>query len=88
MVDIVDGKEVVLHDPEEFRQRPEKAFRVQRSSEKQFAFDHAFDQNASQTEVYSKTTQVLLDGVVNGFNATVFAYGATGAGKTYTMLGT
>jgi kinesin family protein 18/19 len=24
------------------------------------------------------------DGVVNGYNATVFAYGATGAGKTYT----
>jgi kinesin family protein 18/19 len=29
-----------------------------------------------------------LNGVVNGYNATVFAYGATGAGKTYTMLGT
>ena len=29
-----------------------------------------------------------LDGVLDGFNATVFAYGATGAGKTYTMLGT
>ncbi len=25
---------------------------------------------------------------MDGFNATVFAYGATGAGKTYTMLGT
>jgi kinesin family protein 18/19 len=30
----------------------------------------------------------LLSGVLNGYNATVFAYGATGAGKTYTMLGT
>jgi kinesin family protein 18/19 len=29
-----------------------------------------------------------LDGSLSGFNATVFAYGATGAGKTYTMLGT
>lgn len=29
-----------------------------------------------------------LDGALSGFNATVFAYGATGAGKTYTMLGT
>ena len=29
----------------------------------------------------------MIEGVVNGYNATVFAYGATGAGKTYTMLG-
>jgi kinesin family protein 18/19 len=39
-------------------------------------------------EVFEKTTRFLLEGVVNGFNATVFAYGATGAGKTHTMLGT
>jgi len=26
----------------------------------------------------------LIDGVMDGFNATVFAYGATGCGKTYT----
>lgn len=34
--------------------------------------------------VFNQTTKFLLDGVVNGYNATVFAYGATGAGKTYT----
>ena len=28
-----------------------------------------------------------MDGVTDGYNATVFAYGATGAGKTHTMLG-
>lgn len=33
------------------------------------------------------TTQFLVEGVLNGFNSTVFAYGATGAGKTHTMLG-
>ncbi len=32
--------------------------------------------------------QFLIDGVLGGYNASVFAYGATGAGKTYTMLGT
>jgi len=30
----------------------------------------------------------LVEGVLHGYNATVFAYGATGAGKTYTMIGT
>ena len=37
--------------------------------------------------MYEHTAKFLLEGVANGFNATVFAYGATGAGKTYTMLG-
>ena len=32
--------------------------------------------------------QNLIEGVTVGYNATVFAYGATGAGKTFTMLGT
>ena len=38
--------------------------------------------------MYELTTQFLIEGVLEGFNATIFAYGATGAGKTYTMTGT
>ena len=38
-------------------------------------------------KVFNLTTQFLIEGVLNGFNSTVFAYGATGAGKTHTMLG-
>ena len=56
--------------------------------EQQFFFDNVFDKNTSQQEIYNKTTKCLLEGIIEGFNATVFAYGATGAGKTYTMLGT
>lgn len=55
--------------------------------EQQYAFDYAFDRDASQSTVYESTTQFLLKDVVEGFNATVLAYGATGAGKTYTMVG-
>jgi kinesin family member 18/19 len=33
------------------------------------------------------TTKNLCAAVCDGFNSTVFAYGATGAGKTHTMLG-
>ncbi len=29
----------------------------------------------------------MINNIINGFNATIFAYGMTGAGKTYTMLG-
>ena len=55
--------------------------------EQQFFFDHVFGKNTSQQEIYTKTTKSLLEGIIEGFNATVFAYGATGSGKTYTMLG-
>ena len=78
----------MLADPSSRQNRPEKVFRSNRLTEKHYAYDHALDQNASQEDVFAKTTRFLLIGVVNGFNATVFAYGATGAGKTYTMLGT
>jgi len=53
-----------------------------------FAFDRIFDDNASQTDVYEGTTKNLLDSVLDGYNATVFAYGATGCGKTHTITGT
>ncbi|KXX81049.1 Kinesin-like protein 6 [Madurella mycetomatis] len=53
-----------------------------------FAFDRIFDDNASQVDVYEGTTKGLLDSVLDGYNATVFAYGATGCGKTHTITGT
>ena len=59
-----------------------------RVKDQTFAFDRIFDQNASQGEVYEATTRGLLDSVLDGYNATVFAYGATGCGKTHTITGT
>lgn len=53
-----------------------------------FAFDRIFDENVTQAEVYEATTKTLLDSVLDGYNATVFAYGATGCGKTHTITGT
>ncbi|KAI0390618.1 kinesin motor domain-containing protein [Xylariaceae sp. FL0594] len=53
-----------------------------------FMFDRIFDENTTQTEVYEATTRGLLDSVLDGYNATVFAYGATGCGKTHTITGT
>ncbi|KAM4632494.1 kinesin-like protein KIF19 [Discoglossus pictus] len=61
--------------------------RANRSREKTFIFDVVFDKKATQEEVYESTTKNLVEGVISGYNATVFAYGPTGTGKTYTMLG-
>ena len=38
-------------------------------------------------KIYEMTCKNLIKPVINGYNATVFAYGPTGTGKTYTMLG-
>ncbi|XP_054784183.1 LOW QUALITY PROTEIN: kinesin-like protein KIN-10B [Prosopis cineraria] len=44
------------------------------------------DNNVGQ--IFHREVSPLISGVFNGCNATVFAYGATGSGKTYTMQGT
>ncbi|XP_029902086.1 kinesin-like protein KIF18A [Myripristis murdjan] len=52
-----------------------------------FVFDNVFGEDSTQVDIFENTTKGVLDSVMNGFNCTVFAYGATGAGKTHTMLG-
>ena len=52
-----------------------------------FTFDHVYDQNASQENVYKNTAKAVVDSALQGYNATIFAYGQTGTGKTYTMEG-
>lgn len=42
-----------------------------------YAFDRVFDERCSQDNVFEKTTKPLLDGILNGFNASVFAYGVS-----------
>ncbi|XP_075455868.1 kinesin-like protein KIF21A isoform X5 [Ascaphus truei] len=53
--------------------------------DKAFTFDHVFDIDSNQEEIYMQCTESLIDGCFEGYNATVFAYGQTGSGKTYTM---
>lgn len=85
-VRVLDEKIVILKDESEVA--PEAAFRQgNRSKEQTYAFDVAFDEKATQQYVFERSTQFLIDGIVSGYNGSVFAYGATGAGKTYTMLG-
>jgi len=43
--------------------------------------------NSTQEEVYTYSAKPVVDGVLEGFNGTVFAYGQTASGKTHTMEG-
>ena len=46
-----------------------------RYKDKRFIFDRVFDRDATQQDVYEGTSKPLLTNVLDGFNATVFAYG-------------
>ncbi|XP_025266551.1 kinesin-like protein KIF19 [Camponotus floridanus] len=76
----VNNKMVVLEDQDSDKQK--------RAAPRQYLYDIIFGENSTQEEVYEATTKNLAQDVLNGYNATVFAYGATGSGKTYTMVGT
>ena len=43
--------------------------------------------SSEQKNVYEQTARTLVDSVMEGFNGTIFAYGQTGTGKTFTMEG-
>uniref|UniRef100_A0AAQ6AC04 Kinesin-like protein n=1 Tax=Amphiprion ocellaris TaxID=80972 RepID=A0AAQ6AC04_AMPOC len=93
VVQVVDNH-MLIFDPKEqdmscFGSRRVRNRNINKRANKdlKFVFDHVFDENSTQTDIFENTTKGVLDGVMNGFNCTVFAYGATGAGKTHTMLG-
>ncbi|XP_077867755.1 LOW QUALITY PROTEIN: kinesin-like protein KIF22-B [Saccoglossus kowalevskii] len=52
-----------------------------------YRFDAFYGKSSSQEEVFESSVASLLVHTLNGQNASVFAYGATGTGKTHTMLG-
>ncbi|BGP44737.1 tubulin-dependent ATPase kip3 [Rhodotorula kratochvilovae] len=52
-----------------------------------FCFDRVFDEGCGQEEVYDGSAKELVAHVMDGFHSTVFAYGATGCGKTHTISG-
>lgn len=54
---------------------------------KTFHFDKVFGQNSKQVDVYNVVVYPLIKEVLDGYNCTVFAYGQTGTGKTFTMEG-
>ncbi|XP_010204819.2 kinesin-like protein KIF3C [Colius striatus] len=54
---------------------------------KTFTFDAVYDASSKQADLYDETVRPLIDSVLQGFNGTIFAYGQTGTGKTYTMQG-
>ncbi|KAM9302268.1 kinesin-like protein KIF18A [Gastrophryne carolinensis] len=91
VVQVVD-QHILVFDPKAeevnfFHGRGNRDVTKKKNKDLKFVFDCVFDDNSTQLEVFEQTTKIVLDGVLNGYNCTVLAYGATGAGKTHTMLG-
>lgn len=57
------------------------------SSNRDFTFDHVFGFHAKQVDIYNICARPIVESVLEGYNGTIFAYGQTGTGKTYTMEG-
>ncbi|KAL6011244.1 hypothetical protein ACLOJK_001689 [Asimina triloba] len=55
--------------------------------DRSFSFDKVFGPKAQQRSIYDQAVSPIVNEVLEGFNCTVFAYGQTGTGKTYTMEG-
>lgn len=54
---------------------------------KTFTFDTVFEPYSTQLDVYNLAARPIIDNVLEGYNGTIFAYGQTGTGKTFTMEG-
>ncbi|CAH9050415.1 unnamed protein product [Cuscuta epithymum] len=53
-----------------------------------YKLDGFFGQEVDNvSQIFHKEVSPLIPGIFRGYNATVFAYGASGSGKTYTMQG-
>ncbi|XP_010943179.1 kinesin-like protein KIN-8B [Elaeis guineensis] len=85
IIQVTDDKNLVILDPDLSKDYLE---RIQnRSKERRYSFDHVFAPGCTNADVYRNISSTIF-GVIQGLNATVFAYGSTGSGKTYTMVGT
>lgn len=82
---VVDGRRFTLTTSVEAKSRigasqPPKVQQVE------CTYDKVLDMMASQEDVWGSVSKVV-EKALDGYNATVFTYGMTGTGKTYTMLG-
>ena len=94
-IEIENLKTLIITEPTQYNYtqdgskyiNKDNALEIIQSKQTKFEFDYAFDENTQQEDIYHFTTEHLIESVMEGYNGTVFAYGATGSGKTYTMVG-
>ena len=56
-------------------------------SEKKWVYDYILPPDTTQEQMYEKVAKKTINDFTEGYNGTIFAYGQSGSGKTYSMLG-
>jgi hypothetical protein len=72
-----------VHDPDCLNAEAE----IRREREKTFYFDAVFDESETNLSIFNKNISPIVKNLISGYNSTIFAYGMTGAGKSFTMFG-
>ena len=60
---------------------------VSKNDCKTFQFDYVYPMETTQRQIYDEVAFPIVDSIFQGYNGTIFAYGQTGCGKTFTMMG-
>ncbi|XP_048482606.1 kinesin-like protein KIF19 [Plutella xylostella] len=84
IVHVVSDKMLVLEEEADARR---DVLRARRGADRHYVYDRVFGEDSTQGEIYEHVVAPLVTGALQGFAGAVFAYGATGAGKTHTMTG-
>ncbi|KAG1686834.1 Centromere-associated protein E [Nymphon striatum] len=77
----------------EQNQKCKKQWKVEENSIMQvdstspYIFDKVYDSEKQTLLIYEEMAKPIAESVIQGFNGTIFAYGQTSSGKTYTMMG-
>ncbi|XP_054845456.1 centromere-associated protein E [Eublepharis macularius] len=85
---LIERENAELGVKEAISWKSEKCNISQVDGTKSFTFDRVFHSEESTAEVYKEVADPIIKSAVRGYNGTIFAYGQTASGKTYTMLGT
>ena len=87
-VRVIDDKMLVFdpkEDEEDFyyqgKKNNQRDLNKKQKKDQKFAFDAVYGPDSTNEQVYEGTTKDLVETIFNGFNCSVFAYGATGAGE-------
>lgn len=75
-IDEVNGQVHILQKSAKFSSNP-----------RLFSYDTVFGFDSKQMDIYNEAARPIINSVLEGYNGTIFAYGQTGTGKTFTMEG-
>ncbi len=88
IISVVDKRAIIFDPTHSTEQKRDYSHGSKnRRKEIRYTFDTVLDESSTQTDVFEATCKPLIPKTLEGFNATVFAYGATGCGKTHTITG-